>query len=132
MMLGKIGQAAKYINNDDSVKGVHPLTDEIKNILQSKHPAGREADQEVILEYTSETPQRVIYENITEDKVLKIARNMSGSGGPTLITPGRGSLRNYSKIDVRDSCWAQRDKGLSTSRAERLHHSNVPLYVLLH
>ena len=85
MMLGKIGQAAKYINNDDSVKGVHPLTDEIKNILQSKHPAGREADQEVILEYTSETPQRVIYENITEDKVLKIARNMSGSGGPTLI-----------------------------------------------
>ena len=48
------------------------------------------------------------------------------------LTPGRGSLRNYSKIDVRDSCWAQRDKGLSTSRAERLHHSNVPLYVLLH
>ena len=55
-MLGKIRQVAKYINNDDSVKGVHPLTDEIKNVLQSKHPAGREADQEVILEHTSETP----------------------------------------------------------------------------
>ena len=51
---------------------------------------------------------------------------------PWYVTPGRGSLRNYSKIDVRDSCWAQRDKGLSTSRAERFHHSNVPLYVLLH
>ena len=57
MMLGKIGQAAKYINNDDKVKGVHVLTDEIKDILQSKHPAGREADPEVIQEYTAETPR---------------------------------------------------------------------------
>ena len=41
MMLGKLGQAAKFINNDDNIKGVHSLTSEIKGILQSKHPAGR-------------------------------------------------------------------------------------------
>ena len=38
MMFGKIGDAAKKINNDDSIKGVHPLNDEIKDILQQKHP----------------------------------------------------------------------------------------------
>ena len=42
MMLGKVGAAAKFINNDDAIKGVHNLTDEIKTILQSKHPEARE------------------------------------------------------------------------------------------
>ena len=60
MLLSKIGQAAKYVNNEDSVKGVHSLTDEIREILQSKHPAGGEADPEVILEHTAESPQPVI------------------------------------------------------------------------
>ena len=85
MLLGKIGPAAKYINNDDSVKGVHSLTDEIKEILQSKHPAGREADLDVICELTKEPPQAVIFEAITGDEVYKIAKNMNGSGGPMLI-----------------------------------------------
>ena len=34
MMFGKIAEAAKKINNDDSIKGVHELTDSIKTILQ--------------------------------------------------------------------------------------------------
>ena len=38
MMLGKVGEAAKKINNDDSIKGVHPLNEQIKNILQDKPP----------------------------------------------------------------------------------------------
>ena len=85
MMLGKFGQAAKFVNNEDDVKGVHTLSSEIKDILQSKHPAGRDADQEVIYELTSEAPQPVIYEEITSDVVYKVAKNISGSGGPTLI-----------------------------------------------
>ena len=36
MMFGKVGEAAKKVNNDDSVKGVHPLSEEIKDILQKK------------------------------------------------------------------------------------------------
>ena len=85
MMLGKIGPAAKYINNDDNIKGVHPLTNEIKDILQSKHPDGRDIDPGVVYDYTAEPPQPVIYEAFTVDKVQKIAKNMNGSGGPTLI-----------------------------------------------
>ena len=85
MMLGKLGAAAKYINNDDSIKGVHPLTAEIIEILESKHPTGREVDQDVVLECTVESPQPVLYEGITSEAVYKIGRNMSGSGGPTLV-----------------------------------------------
>ena len=85
VMFGKLGPAAKYINNEDSVKGVHSLTNEIKEILQGKHPAGMDADPEVILEYTAEEPQPVIFEEITSDNVYRMAKRMSGSGGPTLI-----------------------------------------------
>ena len=60
MMLGKIGPAAKYVNNDDNVKGVHSLNAEIKEILQSKHPQAREVDPHVVLEYNNQTPQPVI------------------------------------------------------------------------
>ena len=38
MLLGKLRDAAKKINNDDSIKGVHSLDDNIKAILQKKHP----------------------------------------------------------------------------------------------
>ena len=85
MTFGKIGPAAKFINNDDDVKGVHPLNAQIKEILQSKHPAGGEIDEEVILECNATPPEPVIFEEITPDKVQRVARNMKGSGGPTLV-----------------------------------------------
>ena len=70
MMMGKIGPAAKFVNNDDDIKGVHPLTTEIKDILQSKHPAGSEVDPEVVCELTAEPPQPVLFEEITSDTKL--------------------------------------------------------------
>ena len=53
MLLGKIGDAAKKVNNEDSVKGVHQLNDEIKKILQEKHPEGRSSIPDVLLPQTS-------------------------------------------------------------------------------
>ena len=78
-----------WINNDDSVKGVHSLSDEIKEILQQKHPKARDVDPGVILlpgdgDATS-PPEPVIYEEITANMVQTTARNMRGSGGPTLV-----------------------------------------------
>ena len=86
MMLGKIGPAAKYINNEDAVKGVHPLSGEIKDILQSKHPEARPIHQDTILN-SDNLPkvEPVIFEEITAEKVQRTARNMKGSGGPTLV-----------------------------------------------
>ena len=42
MFEGKVGQAVKFINNEDTVVGVHKLTVEIKQILQDKHPKGED------------------------------------------------------------------------------------------
>ena len=48
MLSGKIGDAAKKINNEDTIKGVHQLSNEIKEILQNKHPKGKEAISQLI------------------------------------------------------------------------------------
>ena len=85
MLLGKIGDAAKKVNNENAVKGVHQLNDEIKQILQEKHPEGRNPVPDVLLPQTSTAPQPVIYEEITSDSVYRTAKNMKGSGGPTLV-----------------------------------------------
>ena len=85
MLLGKLGDAAKKINNDDSVKGVHPLNDQIKDILLAKHPESRDAEPDIILPQTSIPPQPVMFEEITAETVYKTAKRMRGSGGPTLI-----------------------------------------------
>ena len=85
MLQGKPGDAAKKINNDDAVKGVHSLSPEIKDILQQKHPKSREASPEILLPLTSVPPQPVLYEEITAHAVYKIAKNMRGSGGPSMI-----------------------------------------------
>ena len=51
MLLGKVGDAAKKINNDDSIKGVHELNNEIRDILQEKHPQARPVDPEIVRYY---------------------------------------------------------------------------------
>ena len=76
MTFGKVGEAAKKINNDDSVKGVHPLDDEIKDILQKKHPKARDVHPETVLLPNSLPPEPVMYEEVTADMVQRTARNM--------------------------------------------------------
>ena len=64
---------------------MHQLNNEIKNILQEKHPKGREASPEVLLPSRASSPESVIFEAITAETVYKTAKQMKGSGGPTLI-----------------------------------------------
>ena len=85
MMFGKVGQAANFINNEDSVKGVHTLTEDLKQILLEKHPKSRDIVEETLLPDTSTPPEPIIYEGITSEEVLKVAKNMKGSGGPTQV-----------------------------------------------
>ena len=85
MLLGKVSQAMKYINNEDQARGIHTLNDTIKELLQEKHPKGRIAEEDILLPTTSSTAHPVIYEEITADKVQTAALNLHGSGGPTLV-----------------------------------------------
>ena len=62
MMFGKVGDEAKKINNDDSIKRVHILDDNIKNILHEKHPHSQPADPDILLTPSETIPQPVIFE----------------------------------------------------------------------
>lgn len=86
MLFGKLGPAAKFINNEDAIKGVHSLTDEIKEILLQKHPEGAEIQPETVLaQVLDEEAEPIIYEEIGAVLVQKIAKKMKGSGGPTQV-----------------------------------------------
>ena len=85
MLLGKVSQAMKFINNEDNTRGVHSLTDGIKVVLEEKHPKARNVSEDIILPHTSIEPQPVIFEGIYGTAVYKAAKNLQGSGGPTLM-----------------------------------------------
>ena len=85
MLLGKVSKAMNHIDHDDITLGVHQITDEIKELLEEKHPAGSDAKPEVLLPLTADPPQPVIFEMIDAESVQKAAKKIQGSGGPTLI-----------------------------------------------
>ena len=85
MLVGKISQAMKFINSEDNTKGVHSLTDQIKTLLQKKHPHAKDANNDILLPQTENEPEPVIYEAIDGTAVYNAAKQIQGSGGPTLI-----------------------------------------------
>ena len=85
MLLGKVSQAMKFVNNEDSTRGVHNITDEIKTLLQEKHPKSKEASNDILIAKSSPDPEPVIFEEIDGIAVHKAAKQIQGSGGPTLI-----------------------------------------------
>ena len=85
IFMGKLGPAMKYINNEDQTLGVHSLTDQIKKLLQEKHPKSREVHEEILLPESNADPLPVIFEEIDATSVYKVALNLNGSGGPTLV-----------------------------------------------
>ena len=85
MLLSKVSQAMKFINNEDSTRGVHSLTNKIKKTLDEKHPKARNISEDILLPQNANDPEPVIYENIDGLAVYKAAKQLQGSGGPTLI-----------------------------------------------
>ena len=61
ILLGKISQAMKYVDSENDTKGVHSLTDEIKQLLQQKHLQARDASDDIKLPQTENEPEQVIY-----------------------------------------------------------------------
>ena len=87
MLLGKISQATKLINQDDSVIGVHPVDDEILEILRKKHPKAAHSPSVTpkVEIGTEETVQPVVFESIDETAIHDAAKKTFGSGGPTQV-----------------------------------------------
>ena len=85
MMLGKVRQALKLIDADSEVTGVHEMSDEIRAVLQEKHPEAEPAQQHVLDEREIPAVEPVIFEEIDASMVCKAAEQTSGSGGPTRL-----------------------------------------------
>ena len=87
MLLGKISQATKLFNHDDSTTGVHPVNDTILEILRKKHP--KPAPPFDGLTHTEQnnkdTVEPVIFESIDETAIYNAAKKTFGSGGPTQV-----------------------------------------------
>ena len=85
MFLGKIGQASKFIINEDCVKGFHKITEDVKQALAEKHPKAEEPYPDVLLPVDRPIPNPVIFEQITADTIQQCSKDLNGSGAPTLI-----------------------------------------------
>ena len=85
MLAGKVRQATKFIDSADPVTGVHDISHEIIEALKAKHPKGEELHADVMLDITKPLPNPVIYEHLTPEVIQKSAKNLSGSGGPSLV-----------------------------------------------
>ena len=83
MLLGKVGQATRLINNEDSIVGVHQITPSIIKTLQDKHP---KCTRRSGLALTPLVPVKsVIFEQLDGKTIQDAAKSTIGSGGPTLI-----------------------------------------------
>ena len=85
MMEGKVRQALKLVNADTDICGVHEMNDDVRGVLQEKHPAPEDPREEALDNSDIPRVESVIFEDINADLVQQSARSTAGSGGPTKI-----------------------------------------------
>ena len=85
MMTGKVRQALKLVDADSEVTGVHAMNDEIREVLQRKHPDAEEVQQMAMNQSEVPVVENVIFEEINASMVIKSAEKTSGAGGPTRL-----------------------------------------------
>ena len=85
MMEGRVRQALKLVNADTDICGVHEMSDNVRRILQEKHPAAEDPREEALDNSDIRRVENVIFEDINASLVQKSARSTAGSGGPTKI-----------------------------------------------
>ena len=77
-MAGNVKQALKLVDTENTIAGVHVINDNIRAILQAKHPEPAEAD-----ERDAPRVEEVIFEEIDGKAIQESAKKTFGSGGPT-------------------------------------------------
>ena len=73
MMTGKVRQALKLVDADSEVTGVHAMNDEIREVLQRKHPDAEEVQQMAMNQSEVPVVENVIFEEINASTVIKSA-----------------------------------------------------------
>ena len=85
MLQGKLKQALKFVDEDDSIVGVHQITPQIIEELKKKHPHQEPTHEEALIPEKNTIVQPVIYEQIDAATIRRSAQNIHGSGGPSRI-----------------------------------------------
>ena len=76
----------KYICSEDAVTGVHKFTEELQESLKSKHPAAKQACEQVMLSSDAEfRSEPVIFESISGALIQRLSKEVQGSGGPSQL-----------------------------------------------
>ena len=85
MMEGKVKQALRLVDADNTIDGVHVIDEEIRATLEAKHPEAVPADDDVLIEGEVPRVEEVIYEEIDAHFIQSAAKQTFGSGGPTKV-----------------------------------------------
>jgi hypothetical protein len=86
MLQGKVSKARKCIDKESCISGIHDINDTVVNQLKLKHPEAEDMDPDFVEACNEEdTVEPVIFEGIDTEMIYLIAKNMSGSGGPTKL-----------------------------------------------
>ena len=71
MLIGKLSQAAKFVDSENDTKGVHTLTGEIKQLLLDKHPKATEARDDILFEEIDIT-KLTLFQNISYQLLSRV------------------------------------------------------------
>ncbi len=91
MLQGKVSKALNFIDSGNKVSGVLSIdgndpADPVLTGLKEKHPIAHPVNLQCVVNPPSEViVEPVIFEDITADLIAHIARDLSGSGGPTKV-----------------------------------------------
>ncbi len=82
MLVGKVGQATRLIDNENGA-GILPINDDTIQKLKGKHPPAKKRIGPELSPHIKVEP--VIFEAIDGPLVQSVTKNANGSGGPTLV-----------------------------------------------
>ena len=78
MQRGNVNGAMKLLTNN-----MGGLNDDTLRLLQLKHPTGKAADENTILQGPEKKINPIVYETIDESSVLRAAQITKGGSGPS-------------------------------------------------
>ncbi len=85
MFEGKISKALKFVDSESKISGVHKVTDAVVKSLEEKHPIAKPVDPACVVNGEIPKVEPVIFETIDGDLIQSVAKQVAGSGGPTLL-----------------------------------------------
>ena len=83
MLQGKVSQALKLVDRNSGITGLCNGSDEVIEKLRDLHPPAAPLNEDYVIDGIPMKVEPVIFEEISANLVVDVAKQLSGSGGPT-------------------------------------------------